>query len=143
MKSDFPWSVKFYCELVGFFALDAEQQRHLIPNETEPKYASFKGGDGLCSRPLEVLLGNLYDASGSIQTHLDEPGYDSFINEDLLFKLSEVLVKFDERHEEGTYELSALDWRIWDELRQTARNIWNNLDENHRLPMDNWWHYYG
>ena len=137
------WDVEMYCELVGFFALDASEQRQLIPNETEPKYASFMGGDGDCSRPLQVLFGNLYDLSSRISNHLDEPGYDCFITEDLCYELAEALVKVDENYEAGMFELASLDWEIWNQLRRSARKVWDALDESRRLPLDDWWQYYG
>ena len=142
-SSKLTWDVEMYCELVGFFALDCDEQRELIPNETEPKYASFMGGDGDCSRPLQVLYGNLYDASAMVANHLDEPGYDYFINEDLCYELAEALVKVDENYNVGMFELSSLDWEIWNQLRRVARKVWNALDESHRLLLDDWRQYYG
>lgn len=36
------------------------------------------------------------------------------------------------------FDTARLDEPNWDALRLAARNVWQVLDKNHRLPFDDW-----
>lgn len=136
--------VEIYCCLAGFFALTSHEQRALVPAVTAPVYASFKGGDDSHTRPLEILLGALDDAQSYVATHHGESDY-SFVPKNLHDALSHAVRGIDSKwyHDGDFFDTAMLDAPEWDALRIAARDVWNALDETHRLPFGDWRDYAG
>ena len=128
-----------YCCLVGFFALASHEQRTLIPNVAAPVYVSFNEGDGMFTRPLEILFGGLRDARSIVTARYGESGY-TFVPERLNDALSDAVRALDSKWygEESFFDTLMLDASEWDVLRVAGRDVWDALDEAHRVPFDDW-----
>ena len=131
--------VEVYCGLVGFFAREADAQRAALPTSCEPIYAAFNDGDGSFTRPLNIVFHSLRDATSYVFTHHGELHYD-FVPENLNDALLEKIGAIYEAQWtlENFFDTSRLEEPPWNALRDAARDVWNALDDAHRLPFGNW-----
>ena len=136
--------VEVYCDLVGFFAMDAEEQREVLPGHCAPIYAAFNDGDGSFTRPLNVVFHSLRDATSYVFTHHGEPHYEfvsESLNDALLEKIGAI---YDAQWQvENFFDTARLNEPLWNALRDAARGVWNTLDDTHRLPFGHWRDYAG
>lgn len=140
----FPFYIETYCELAGFFALNADEQRARIPSFCKPTYASFNEGDGTFTRPLDIVFHNLLDAAVHIAIHHGEREY-SFIEENLNNALLDAVRAIYEAQWQDAdfFDTKNLDSPLWNVLRIASRAVWNALDEAYHLPFGNWRDYAG